>query len=84
MSGFFHKFINFVTVDLVPITAANKRVFQAMGKGYMYVNIRNRNHPNSSILLKDVLYVPSMGVTLVSISRIASAGLTVVFTGKFC
>ena len=84
MSGFFHKFINFVTVDPVPITAANKRTFQATGKGDMYVNIPNRNHPNSQILLKDVLYAPSMGVTLVSISRIASAGLTVVFTGEFC
>ena len=58
--------------------------FQATGKGDMYVNIPNRNHPNSRILLKDVLYAPSMGVTLVSISRIASAGSTVVFTGEFC
>ena len=84
MSGFFHKFINFTTVDPVPITAADKRTFQATGKGDMYVNIPNRNHPNSRILLKDVLYAPSMGVTLVSISRIANAGSTVVFTGEFC
>ena len=84
MSGFFHKFINFITVDPVPITAADKRVFQATGKGDIYVNIPNRNHLNSRILLKDVLYAPSMGVTLVSISQIASAGSTVVFTGNFC
>ena len=50
----------------------------------MYVNILNRNHLNSQILLKDVLYAPSMGVMLVSISRIASARSTVVFTGEFC
>ena len=81
MSGFFHKFINFITVDLVPITAAENELFKP---GDMYVNIPNRNHPNSQILLKDVLYAPSMGVTLMSISRIASAGSTVVFTGKFC
>ena len=48
------------------------------------MNIPNRNHPNSRILLKDVLYAPSMGVTLVLISRIVSAGSTVVFTGEFC
>ena len=36
------------------------------------------------MLLKDVLYAPSMGVTLVSISRIAGAGSTVVFTGNVC
>ena len=50
----------------------------------MYVNLLNHNRPNSQIRLKDVLYAPSMGVTLVSISRIASAGSTVVFTGEFC
>jgi len=36
------------------------------------------------ILLKDVLYAPSMGVTLVSISRITAAGSTVVFSGDNC
>ena len=33
----------------------------------------------SRILLKDVLYAPTMGVTLVSISKIAKAGFTTVF-----
>jgi hypothetical protein len=32
----------------------------------------------SRILLKDVLYAPTMGVTLVSISKIAKAGFTTV------
>ena len=84
MSGFFNKFTNFVTIDPVPITAADKRTFQATGKGDMYINLPNRNRPNSQILLRDVLYAPSMGVTLVSISKITSAGSTVVFTGEFC
>ena len=34
--------------------------------------------------MKDVLYAPAMGVTLVSISCITSAGSTVVFTGNIC
>ena len=84
MSGFFHKFINFVRVDPVPITTADKRTFQATGKGDMYVNIPNREKSNSRILLKDVLYAPSMGVTLVSISKVASAGWTVIFSGNSC
>jgi hypothetical protein len=50
----------------------------------MYVNMPNRNRSNSRILLKDVLYAPSMGVTLVSISRITNSGSTVVFSGDFC
>ena len=50
----------------------------------MYVNVPNRDKPNSRILLKDVLYAPLMGVTLISINKIAGAGSTVIFTGNFC
>ena len=35
----------------------------------------------NSVLLKSVLYAPSMEITLVSISQITNAGLTVVFSG---
>ena len=41
------------------------------------LDIPNGN-TTSNILLKDVLYAPSMGVTLVSISRIAPTGSTVI------
>ena len=41
--------------------------------------------PNgNSVLLKSVLYAPSMGITLVSTSRIANAGSTVIFSGNIC
>ena len=84
MSGFFHRFLNFTKIEPVPITAADKQMFQATGKGNMYVNVPNRNRQNSQILLKDVLYAPPMGVTLISISKVAAAGSTIVFTGDFC
>ena len=77
MSGYFHRFINFIKIKPVPITAADKQIFQANGRGDMYIHIPNRDQPNSQILLRNVLYAPSMGVTLVSISKIASAGSTV-------
>ena len=50
----------------------------------MYVYVPHPKETNSRILLKDVLYVPMMGVTLVSISRIAEAGSMVVFSGNLC
>ena len=50
----------------------------------MYVNVPNRNQQNSQMLLKDVLYAPPMGVTLVLISKVAVAGSTITFTGDFC
>ena len=84
MSGFHHRLINFVDIDPIPIKTADKRSFQATGKGDMYVYLPNRDKSNSRILLKEVLYAPRMGITLVSISRIAGAGSTVVFTGNVC
>ena len=84
MTGFFHRLFNYVETDLVPIVTADKRSFHAVGKGDMYVYLPNRDKSTSRILLKDVLYSPKMGVTLVSISRIAGAGSTVVFTGNVC
>ena len=46
----------------------------------MWIYLPNGN----SILLKSVLYAPSMGITLVSISWIANAGSTVIFSGNIC
>ena len=50
----------------------------------MWVYLPNGMEKTSQVLLKDVLYAPAMGITLISISRIASAGSTVVFTGNTC
>ena len=83
MSGHRHRFTNFTEIEPRPITAADKRAFHAIGKGDMLIDIPNGD-ATSKILLKDVLYAPSMGVTLVSISRIAAAGSTVVFSGDNC
>ena len=84
MSGFFHRIFNYVETKPVPIITADKRPFHAIGKGDMYVYLPNRDKSNSRILLRDVLYAPDMGITLVSISRIAGNGATVVFTGNVC
>ena len=80
MSGFRHKFINFGEIEPIPITGADKRTFKATGKGDMRIYLPSGN----SFLLKSVLYAPSMEITLVSISRIRNAGLTVVFSGDIC
>ena len=84
MSGFRHRFINFTEIEPKPITTADKRTFSATGKGDMYIHVPNDDLPPSKILLKDVLYAPSMAVTLVSISRVAAAGSTIVFAGDSC
>ena len=59
-------------------------MFEANGKGDMYIYLPNGDQEPSRILLKNVLFAPSMGITLVSISCIAAAGSTVMFTGNIC
>src|SRR5271168_753274 len=84
MSGFRHRFINFVKITPKPITTADKRSFSAVGKGDILVYLPNGKGKTSRVLLKDVLYAPAMGVTLVSISCIALAGSTVIFNSNTC
>ncbi len=83
MSGYHHHFINFVEIQPKPITAADKRQFFANGKGDMYLEVLNGNG-HSRILLRDILYSPIMGITLVSIGQITSAGSSVLFHGDTC
>ncbi|RDB21868.1 Retrovirus-related Pol polyprotein from transposon TNT 1-94 [Hypsizygus marmoreus] len=84
MSGYRHRFINYETIPPKPITAADKRTFDAIGKGDMWIEVPNGEGPPSRVLLEDVLYAPTMGVMLVSISRIAIAGSAAMFHGHGC
>jgi len=84
MSGFRHRFINFIEIKPVPIMATDKQTFEAIGKRDKYIYLSNPTQTSSRILLKEVLYSPSMRITLVSISCITKAGSTVVFTGNVC
>jgi hypothetical protein len=84
MSGFHWRFVNLVKISPKPITTADRRSFSAVEKGNIWVYLPNREEKASRVLLKDILYAPAMGVTLVSISCIASARSTVVFTRTTC
>ena len=78
MSSYRHKFVNYIDIELRTITAADSGTFQAIGRGDMHIEVPN-GKTTSCILLRDVLYAPKMGLTLVSISRIAAAGFTTIF-----
>jgi hypothetical protein len=83
LSPFCDHFVTFTNIPPKPITAADKGVFHAVGQGDLYVEIPNGNS-KSRILLKNVLYAPSMGVTLVSISKLAAAGYAALFRDSVC
>ena len=83
MSPFSHHFTNLRSIPPRPITAANNRVFYATGMGDLGINVPNGSK-STHITLRDALYAPDMTLTVISISKIASAGYSVIFEGKFC
>ena len=78
-----NEFINYTPTEPKPIRAADKRTFNAIGKGDLRVKVPNGTQ-SSTIVLKNVLHCPSVGLTLISISKIAAASATVVFKGTSC
>ncbi|THG92841.1 hypothetical protein EW026_g8206 [Hermanssonia centrifuga] len=83
MSPYQHRFIDFEAIAPKPIGAADNRTFKAVGKGSMYIDVPNRETTRCA-LLKDVLYAPDMGVTLISMSHIAATGCKVNFDCYGC
>ena len=82
-SPFHDQFVRFKTIPPRPISAAEKRTFQAVGQGDIYIEVPNGDK-STCILLKDVLYTPSMGVTLISISKLTAAGYSALFRNSVC
>jgi len=83
MSPFRHRFVSYRSIDPRPITAADKRVFYAVGLGDLQIEVPN-GESSSSVILKDVLHAPDMALTIVSISRITKTGCAVSFEGDAC
>jgi hypothetical protein len=57
--------------------AADKRLFFANGIGDLRIRVPNGESSYTPVILRDALYAPEMALTVVSIGRIAKAGLTV-------
>jgi hypothetical protein len=83
MSSYRDLFQDFVNIVPKPITTADKHTFEATGKGNIMITLPN-GESNTRILLKDVLYAPKMGVTLVSISHLTAAGYAALFRANSC
>ena len=83
MSPFRDRFIKYTEIVLHPIQAADKRVFYVIGLGDLKIEVPNGMSP-TSIILKNVFHAPNMGLTIVSINRIAKAGYIVKFKDEFC
>jgi hypothetical protein len=65
------------------LTAANQGSFTADGYGDVIISVPNGDRI-SKIHLRNVLYTPAVGFSLVSISRIDDAGFSATFGGQRC
>jgi hypothetical protein len=80
MSPYRQKFINFAQISPQKVTAADGQEFEVTGIGNIHIELPN-GKLTSHILLKDILYTPNTGSTLVSISKITLASYT---TTAYC
>jgi len=83
MSSHQDRFVSYREIEPRAIAATDKRVFYAVGTGDLRIEVPNGEFP-TPIILRDVLHAPDMGVTIVSVSRIAKAGYTVTFSHDIC
>ena len=73
MSPYIEAFTNFEFIEPKPISAADNRTFEAVGKGSIQIKIPNGDD-STIVTLRDVLYAPTIGFTLISLSRADKAG----------
>jgi hypothetical protein len=83
MSPFRDRFVSYKTIPPRAITAADKRVFYAIGTGDLEIEVPN-GESSTRIILKDVLHAPDMGTTIISVNRITKAGYSVTFKDNAC
>ena len=83
MSPLMHKFTNYCPISPHPITAANKRIFYAIGTGDLQIDVPN-GQSTTPVTLHDTLHAPDMALTIVSIGRILDSRYKVHFENKSC
>jgi hypothetical protein len=75
--------INYISIPPKTFRVADKGFMKAVGMGDMLINVPNGDH-NTEIRVKDVLYSPGVGYTLLSVGRLDDSGYTLTFGGGKC
>jgi hypothetical protein len=76
-----HLLTEYEVIAPIPINAANNSSFNAVGRGYLSVEVPN-GHGKTRLKLKDVLYTPGMHMTLVSLGKLDAAGFSSTISGN--
>ena len=75
MSPYIDAFTNFEFIKPKPISTADNRTFEAVGKGDIRIRIPNGDG-FTLVTLRDVLYALNIAFTLISLSRANKTGYT--------
>ncbi|KAH8998063.1 hypothetical protein EDB92DRAFT_1783191, partial [Lactarius akahatsu] len=75
ISPYRELFTNYTPIDPIPITAANKTNFQAVGRGNVEISLLNGGS-TICLILQNVLHCPGIAFTLISMSVMDRAGYT--------
>ena len=78
-----HRLANYREIPPKSICAANQESFSAIGMGDMTIHLPN-GATTTQIKLRDVLYAPNMGSTLISVAKIDDAGYSATFASGKC
>ena len=77
------QFSEFRTIAPKGVKAVNKTIFMVTRVGCMKIDIPN-GRDSTTVTLKDKLYCPDLGYTLVSLAKCDTAGFTVTLKDKSC
>ncbi|KAJ7211051.1 hypothetical protein C8J57DRAFT_1606065, partial [Mycena rebaudengoi] len=83
MTPFRHRLTNYIEIPPRGIQAADRKVFQAIGKGDLHISFPHGKQ-TTRVLARDVLYAPNLGGTLLSVGCITAAGYGLHFRGQEC
>ena len=76
-------FSEFRIIALKRVKVADKTIFMVTRIGCMKIDIPNGRN-STTIMLKDMLYCPDLGYTLVSLAKCDTTGFTVTLKDKSC
>ena len=83
MSMFHKQFVTYYSIDARPITTVNNKVFYNIGMGNLQIEVPNGAMSNK-VILKDMLHVPDLCLTIMSVGCIIKARYTVQFANDAC
>lgn len=83
ISPYCASFQEYYNIPLKSLSAVNKLDFIAIGRGNMYTEVPN-SMASSKLYLTEVLFLPEVGYTLVSIGQLDQCGYTTTFGGGSC